>query len=850
MKSTLNKLLISFVCVVMLFAVLGAVALASGDTCTHEYAKVERPNGTYPATCKEPGGYIVRVTCENCGAFVNEYKQPDSDKYPVDSKAHSFKDVPVQGECAGAGTITQKVCVLCGYSETNTSDGNHKWETVSVKATTCGETDYTYEQCAQCGMTRNYKYGSSLFTHTFTKNKTEVVREATCSVPGESKQVCDCGQETRVLPIATTAHSYAAAVTVQGDCKTKTRTSETCTVCRYEHILSYGSYVHSFVETNTATCTEDGIRKSACTICGTVNWSQPSAKLGHTAAYWKSDADRHWRECSRCGEEMSSGSHTGNNTNDYCTNRISCKVCGYLMSSGGKHPGYTAVDSGSDATHNMKCTKCSYVQSTAQHTYTALDGDCTKGKICTACGHRASGNAQHALSSTWTSAGTEQHGRKCTNAGCTYMQMEDHEWSDWEVVKEPTTTSVGTEAKKCVKCRTTTVRSIPQLKPGQTAAPTKAPEATNVPATDAPSNSDSTVTNAPATDAASETAAPTAKADDATATPKPATSTTATSAPKATNASATATPKPANNATATSAPKATNAAATATPKPANNATTTTAPKATNAAATATPKPTSSAAAVTNAPTTASNASAAPTQTAASAEIPTAAPVSDNAVSATTAPTDAAEAPAAETENAATAEPEAAPAEELPEETADDPVRVAAPLTKDTDCADAGVPCTEEMFMQGGMLIRVCTICGNVRVDFLFDGVGDEQPVFAEVPNVVVTGAAQEGQLVLRAASLAGSEEAFVALSAAWEMNGKAQSLVGAVQVSLPLVIAEAADDSALSVPTADFRLVRVDVHEDGDGVRTEAWTEVDYSYEDGVLTFEMEQTAIYLLISA
>lgn len=786
MKAARNKPLISLVCVVMLFAVLGAVALASGDTCAHEYAKIERPTGeTYKATCKEPGGYIIRVTCESCGVFINEYKQPDANKFPVDPSAHSFKTVEVNGECAGAGTTTQKVCVLCGYSETDTSTGNHTWKTVSVKATTCGETDYTYEQCAKCGMTRNYKYGSTPFTHTFTKNKAEIVRQPTCNVPGEGRQVCDCGKETRFLPIATTPHSYAEAVTIQGDCKTKTRTSQTCTVCQYENILSYGGYVHHFVETDTATCTAEGVRKSACDICGTVNWSQPSPKLGHTATYWKSDADHHWKECSRCGVVFTTDSHTGNNTNDYCTNRVSCKTCGYLMSSGGKHPGFTAVDNGSDATHSMKCTQCSYVQSSPQHTYTAVDGDCTKGKVCTVCGHRASGNAQHALSSTWTSAGASQHGRKCTNAGCTYMQKEDHEWGDWVVLKEPTTTSTGTEARKCMKCPTTTVRSIAQLQPGETAAPTKEPEVTNAPATDVPPNDASAVPDVPTPGV---TAAPTAGNDAATTTPKPSDSANATTAPNT---------------------------ATATPKIPGSETT----------------------------TTAGAANETPTQAATSTDAPTAALTSDKADAATTTPVE-------EPESVATEEPEADPMEELPEETADDSAVSAAQEAENANCADAGRLCEEETFLQGGMLIRVCFICGKVSVDFFFDGAGDEQPVFTEVTNVVVTGAVQEGRLVLRAANLAGSGDAFMAITTAWELDGKAQSLVGAVQVSLPLMIAEATDEFALSVPTADFRLVRVDVHEDEDGVRTEAWTDVDYSYEDGVLSFEMEQTAIYLLIPA
>ena len=47
-----------------------------------------------------------------------------------------------------------------------------------------------------------------------------------------------------------------------------------------------------------------------------------------------------------------------------------------------------------------------------------------------------------------------------------------------------------------------------------------------------------------------------------------------------------------------------------------------------------------------------------------------------------------------------------------------------------------------------------------------------------------------------------------------------------------------------------FRLVRVDVPEgDDDTERTEVWTEIEYSYEDGVLSFDTDAAGVFLLLS-
>ena len=850
MKSKLSRLLISLVCIAVMFAALNAVALADETAPCQHTVKLERPKAgsMTPATCVSPASYIVELTCQDCNQYMGEYRQTDPNS-TIDPDAHRFKQVTISGDCAGGQDGVQNICTLCGYTETITSGSGHNWQTVTVKATTCGQTDYSYEECTQCGMTRNYQYGSSYFTHTYTKYPQEEVRAATCSVPGEKTQKCDCGEKTRAIPVPTLPHTYDTAVTIQGNCTTKTRTSQTCTVCKYENVLRYGSYVHNYVAQDivTASCTTSGIRASRCTNCGAEEWSQTISALGHSASPWYCDASRHWQSCTRCGIELASESHNGSRANDYCTTKVTCATCGYVMVPAGRHAASVVSDSGDDTYHDLKCANCSYVSSRAAHTYVAVDGDCTKGRVCSVCGHRTSGNGSHPLSSAWTSAGISQHGHKCTYAGCAYMQTEDHTWTDWTITQQPTTTSVGTEARSCTKCSSSMVRSVPKLTasttetaaPSPTSAPatTDAPAATTVPA-DAPTSAPASApTTAPANTTTSAPASAATRAPASAATSAPASAATKAPASAATKAPASATTKAPASAT-TKAP-----ASAATKAPASASTSASAPASTprvtsasaGVTATATPAPAMSGSAATAAPTAGTaSATAIPADNSVPSTMPETAPASSDAPL-----TASPDAPETDAENASEASDDTeAP---LPSET-----------TAGANCAAADVPCTETEFTQAGLLMRVCAVCGRVTVVSLSDEGSALAPVFVDVPGFTFTGAAQEGQLILRAADLydeaAGATDAFLAFTAAWEQDGLAQTFDTPVQVSLPLAIGETEDENTLSVPTADFKLVRIDVEAGEEPVQVQ--TELDFSYEDGILTFEMDRVAVYLLIPA
>lgn len=81
--------------------------------------------------------------------------------------------------------------------------------------------------------------------------------------------------------------------------------------------------------------------------------------------------------------------------------------------------------------------------------------------------------------------------------------------------------------------------------------------------------------------------------------------------------------------------------------------------------------------------------------------------------------------------------------------------------------------------------------------------------------------------------------ALYALTVAWEFAGNLEPFRGKVSASLPLELAEA------------FKLVRVDVTAATDTApRSETWTDIPFTYENGILTFETDAAGLFLLIPA
>ena len=104
-----------------------------------------------------------------------------------------------------------------------------------------------------------------------------------------------------------------------------------------------------------------------------------------------------------------------------------------------------------------------------------------------------------------------------------------------------------------------------------------------------------------------------------------------------------------------------------------------------------------------------------------------------------------------------------------------------------------------------------------------------------------TGAMPAGELIVRALEFPFGTQLDVlkAFTVAVELDGVVQPLLGRISVAITIECDQG------------FRLFRVDVTEDEQtGERIEEWVELEYTYEEGVLTFETDRDGLFLLVPA
>ena len=202
----------------------------------------------------------------------------------------------------------------------------------------------------------------------------------------------------------------------------------------------------------------------------------------HTHTYgteWKSDAYKHWHECS-CGAKSEEAAHTAGewiiDTPPTATTSGSkhkeCTVCGYTMATetipatgGGEHTHSYGSEWKNDADNHWHECSCGDKKDTAAHTAgewiidtpaTATTSG-TKHKECTVCGYTmttetipATGGGEHThnYSSDWKSDSIN-HWKECSCGD--KADVAAHSFK-WVVDKEATATKKGSKHEECKVC--------------------------------------------------------------------------------------------------------------------------------------------------------------------------------------------------------------------------------------------------------------------------------------------------------------------------------------------------------------------------------------------------------------
>ena len=429
MKKT-HRWLSAFVSVALAFAVAGCQI--DSDRHEHSFSKDWTSNATdhwHAATC----GHTKEVS---------------------DKTAHTFGEwnttVEATEETEGK---KERICSVCLYKEEQSLaklDHTHKfssdWTSDAIDhwhAATCGHTkevsdkakhifgDWTVTKeateeaegskersCSVCGYTATEASEKLAHTHKFaeewTKDETNHWHAATC------------GHTTEVSGKA--EHSFGDwTVTKEATCTENGERKTTCTICGYEKTEVSGKAEHTFgdyVSNNDATTEADGTKTRECSVCGykdTVTDEGSKIHVHTFAEEWTSDASGHWHAaaCGHTDEKSGFAEHT---FGEYVSNN--------------------------DAT-------------------TETDG--TKTRECSVCGYKDTVTDEgskihvHTFEEEWSSDETNHwHASTCGHT-TEISGKAEHSFGDWIVTKAATEEAEGSRERTCTVCGYTATEAIEKL---------------------------------------------------------------------------------------------------------------------------------------------------------------------------------------------------------------------------------------------------------------------------------------------------------------------------------------------------------------------------------------------------
>ena len=356
-------------------------------------AKATHTGGT--ATCEH------KAECTVCG---KEYGSFDNHDYGtlIDAVAEKHTQTELVAGIAAhyqcsvcdkyftSGKLETTLQTLTGetpshsYSDWQTNDDKH-WKECS-----CGlkseENDHVYDDatdvmCNICDHNRT-------LPHTHGNGVKQLGQSATCTVPGWNDYYkCSCGKLYTEADCTNEITDLEAWKTGAG---------------KIEASHNYGTLVSAVTEKHTQTELAPGVAAHYhCSACGkyftegkvettleTLTGTTPS----HSYGDWKTDADKHWKECS-CGKKADEGNHVDANSNNKCDS------CDKTLSGGVTPPPHTH-DYGttwkSDETNHWKECSCGDKKEVTAHS--GGTATCEAKAKCSECNTEYGELAEHKYS--------------------------------------------------------------------------------------------------------------------------------------------------------------------------------------------------------------------------------------------------------------------------------------------------------------------------------------------------------------------------------------------------------------------------------------------------------------------
>lgn len=199
--------------------------------------------------------------------------------------------------------------------------------------------------------------------------------------------------------------------------------------------------------TNTATCTEPGVRTVRCSVCGMEKEEEAEAK-GHTLDNrWNHTALEHYQKCSTCGEEFDRGNHEYTYSEDW--DEYECRICHVLHEE--ICGGALTIQEATCQKIVYHCDSCGYDMTkpgTFDEYHDYVDG------ICQYCGgedpdhvpHEHAYHETQRVEPTCTEDGYIQHTCDCGDTYREPLPATGHTWGEWSPAGD------GKEVRYCDAC--------------------------------------------------------------------------------------------------------------------------------------------------------------------------------------------------------------------------------------------------------------------------------------------------------------------------------------------------------------------------------------------------------------
>ena len=199
--------------------------------------------------------------------------------------------------------------------------------------------------------------------------------------------------------------------------------------------------------TNTATCTEPGVRTVRCSVCGMEKEEEAEAK-GHTLDNrWNHTALEHYQKCSTCGEEFGRGNHEYTYSEDW--DDYECRICHVLHEE--ICGGALTIQEATCQRIVYHCDSCGYDMTkpgTFDEYHDYVDG------FCRYCGaedpdhvpHEHDYHETHRVDPTCTEDGYVEYTCDCGDSYTDPLPATGHSWGEWMPAGD------GEEVRSCEVC--------------------------------------------------------------------------------------------------------------------------------------------------------------------------------------------------------------------------------------------------------------------------------------------------------------------------------------------------------------------------------------------------------------